>query len=70
LTQNDYFVIEKPLIVIEILHGYDSGIMQTYLKVNNKEQADILLEIISNVLDKKQRGLIKQYRENIKRLEN
>ncbi len=69
-TPNDYFVIDKPLIVIEILHGYDSEIIQTYLIVNKKEQADILLEIISNVLDKKQRGLIKQYRENIKRLEN
>ena len=68
-TPNDYFVIDKPLIVIEILHGFENGIMQTYLKVNNKEQADIIFEIISSVLDKKQRGLIKQYRENIKRLE-
>lgn len=69
-TQNDYFVIGKPMIVIEILHGYENGIMQTYLKINNKERVNILLEIFSNVLDKKQREIIKQYRENIKRLEN
>ena len=31
---NDYFVIERPLIVLEILHRYDDGIMQTYLKVD------------------------------------
>ncbi len=70
MTPTDYFEIDKPLIVIEILHGYDGGIMQTYLKVNDNEQADKLLEIINKVMDKKQRGLIKQYRENIKRLEN
>jgi hypothetical protein len=69
-TPNDFFVIDKPLIVIEILHGYDGGIMQTYLKANNNEQVDILLETIVTVLDKEQRGLIKQYRDNIKRLEN
>lgn len=70
MTPTDYFEIDKPLIVIEILYGYDGGIMQTYLKTNDNEQADELLAIISNVIDKKQRGLIKQYRESIKRLEN
>ncbi|BDX39106.1 hypothetical protein CYCD_24610 [Tenuifilaceae bacterium CYCD] len=68
-TPNDNFLIDKPLIVIEIMHGYDSGIMQTYLKVNDKEQANVLLEIIRNALDTKHWGLIKQYSNNIKRLE-
>ncbi len=69
-SPNDYFVIDKPLIVIEILHGYDNGIMQTYLKVNNRKQVDKLFEIISDELSKKQRRLLRQYHENIKRLEN
>jgi hypothetical protein len=69
-TPNDYFVIDKPLIVVEILHGYDSGIMQSYIKVNDKEQVDKLLAIISDILSKKQLKVFNQYRENIKSLEN
>ncbi|PKQ64367.1 hypothetical protein BZG02_05990 [Labilibaculum filiforme] len=69
-TPNDYFVIDKPLIVVEILHGYDSGIMQSYIKVDDKEQVDKLLAIINDILSKKQRKVFKQYRENIKNLEN
>ncbi len=67
---NDYFVIDKPLIVIEILHGYDSGIMQSYIKVDNKEQVHRLIEILSADLEKKQRSVFEQFGENIKRLEN
>jgi hypothetical protein len=58
------------LIVVEILYGYDSGIMQSYIKVNDKEQVDKLLAIISDILTKKQLKVFNQYRENIKSLEN
>ncbi|NME72915.1 hypothetical protein [Flammeovirga aprica] len=65
---NDNFIIDKPLIVIEILHGYDSGIMQSYIKVDNKEQVDRLVEILSTDLKKKQQRVFEQFGENIKRL--
>lgn len=67
---NDYFVIERPLIVLEILHRYDDGIMQTYLKVDSDMRVDKILEILSADLNKKQQRVFKQFRGNIKRLNN
>ncbi|MGQ1911204.1 hypothetical protein ACT3CE_15640 [Marinifilum sp. RC60d5] len=69
-VHNDYFVIERPLIVLEILHGYEGGIMQTYIKVDSDMRVDKILEILSANLNKKQQRFFKQFGENIKRLEH
>ncbi|WP_054717642.1 hypothetical protein [Marinifilum fragile] len=67
---NDNFEISEPLMVIEIMLGVESEIMQTFVKIEDINQAEGILMEIDKILGEKNQKLFNHYSENIQRLKD
>ncbi|WP_439185826.1 hypothetical protein [Carboxylicivirga taeanensis] len=67
-TPKDNFELSEPLVIIEIMHGLDNTMMQTFVKIEDENQCERILLDISEILKRDNSSYFKQYREGLRRL--
>lgn len=69
VDDNDTFNSIDPFVIIEIFHSYEKNMIQTYVPINNLNDAVKFINDISLFLDKNDKYFFERFSKDLKNLE-
>lgn len=67
-TTDNIFCDYETLVVIDFVHRYKGELMQTYTKIDDINQLDLLISGLEDILGVKKPKFLKDYKESIRKL--